>query len=104
MDQAGDSRWCQVQGAEKLPATLGGARGVCSALEASLGTLLPKAVQVIVRSPFLINADVIAADGRRVPTITVGSSDRPLSPRALRTLAETIAAQLTVGPQNQGRE
>jgi hypothetical protein len=104
MDRASDGRWCRVEGAEKLPAELGGAQAVCSVLEGSLGKLAPKTVALTVRSPFLINAEVTAVDGRRLPTVTVGRSDRPLSGRAIRMLAEAIAAQLTAGQANQERE
>lgn len=104
MDRAGDGRWCQVEGAAQLPAELNGAGAVCSIFEAHLGKFAPRAVTVRVRSPFLVKADVTAADGRRLPTVTVGSSDRPLGARSLRMLARAVAAELGAGQQQQGRE
>ncbi|WP_294174459.1 hypothetical protein [uncultured Sphingomonas sp.] len=104
MDRASDGDWCQIQGAEQLPAELNGADAVCSILEAHLGKFSPRVVAVSVRSPFLVKADVTAADGSRLRTVTVGSSDRPLGARSLRMLATAIAAELAAGQQQQGRE
>jgi hypothetical protein len=104
MDQAGDGHWCRVENAERLPAELNGAGAVCSVLEAHLGEFAPRAVTVSVRSRFLVKADVTAADGRRLPTVTVGSSDRPLGVRSLRMLVRAVAAELATGQQQQGRE
>ena len=79
-----------------MPADTGGADAVCAAIERALQAVSPKpaAVEVRVVSPYLLSATVVLADGRRLPPVKVGSSDRPLGRRAVQMLAESIAAQV----------
>lgn len=96
MNRSADQGWCQVSGADKLPADLGGANSLCSAVAEAIGahSLKPTAIALNILSPYLISATVTLADGRRLPAIKVGSSDRKLSRRAIQMLAGSIAAQL----------
>ena len=96
MNRSVDHDWCQVSGAQKLPADLGGAESLCATVGQALGTISPKprAVEVNVVSSFLVSATVTLPDGRRLPAIKVGSSDHPLGRRAIQMLAKSIAAQV----------
>lgn len=96
MNRLADNNWCQVSGARKLPADLGGADALCAAVGKAISAVSPKpgAIEVSVLSPYLISARVTLADGRHLPTIKVGSSDRPLGRRAIQMLADSIAAQI----------
>lgn len=96
MNQSADGTHCQVVGASQLPADTGGADAICAAVEQALQTASPKpaAVEVNVLSPHLLSATVMLADGRRLPAIKVGSSDRQLGARAIKMLADSIAAQV----------
>jgi hypothetical protein len=87
---------CQVINGEKLPAELGGEQTLCTAIVQALGPDVANdaAIEVSVISPYLLSATVIMADGRRLPAVKVGSSDRPLGSRAVHMLADSIAAQV----------
>jgi hypothetical protein len=87
---------CQVVGGSHLPADTGGADALCAAVEQALQAAQPKpaAVEVNVVSPYLLSATVMLADGRKLPEIKVGSSDRQLGARTVRMLADSIAAQV----------
>jgi hypothetical protein len=96
MNRAAEQQWCQVSGAGKLPAELGGADGLCAEIARALQPVSPKpaAVAVTVASPYLASASVTLADGQKLETIKVGNSDRPLNRRAIQMLAEGIATQV----------
>jgi hypothetical protein len=87
---------CQVVGANILPSDIGGADAICAAIEQALQAASPKpaAVEVAVASPYLISATVLLADGRRLPVIKVGSSDRALGQGSIKLLVDSIAAQV----------
>ena len=97
MDHSADNHWCQVTGAQKLPAELGGADALCAAAARAIGLVSPKpkAIEINVVSPFLISATVILVDNRRLPVIKISSSDRPLGRKAIQMLTDSIAAQIT---------
>ncbi len=96
MSPSAELGWCQVSGAQKLPAEAGGADALCAAVGQALAKVSPKpqTVELSVLSPFMISATVVMADGRRLPAVKVGSADRPLGARAIRMLADGIAAQV----------
>ena len=86
---------CVVVGGEKLPAALGGAAGVCSAIERAVARAAPGVsyrVEVAVPRPFMLSARVVLGDGRRLPEQRLTVSDRPLSPAMVERFAERIAA------------
>jgi hypothetical protein len=87
---------CQVVGAAQLPTETGGAHAICAAVELALQPVAPKpaAIEVNVLSPHLLSATVMLADGRRLPAIKAGRSDRPLGARTIKMLADGIAAQV----------
>jgi hypothetical protein len=86
---------CRVIDSGKLPAELGGERELCAAIAQALHSDVANgmAIEVRVLSPYLLSATVTIADGPTLPAIKVGSSDRPLSRRAVQMLADSIAAQ-----------
>jgi hypothetical protein len=92
---AGELGHCRVIDGQKLPAELGGEQSLCTAIAQALrpGVANGAAIEVNVVSPYLLSATVTMADGRMLPAIKVGSSDRPLSRRAVQMLADSIAAQ-----------
>lgn len=93
--------WCRVAGAKTLPAELADAATLCAELAEGLGEVPPpRLVTLTVVSPSLISAEVVATDGRRLPAITLGRSDRPLSARAVRMLGAAIGAQLAARPKS----
>lgn len=96
MNQTADHRWCQVIGAEKLPAEIGGADALCAAVGQALQAVSPKpaAITLDVVSRFKIAAMVTLADGRHLPAVNVGSADRPLGRTAIQMLADGIAAHI----------
>jgi hypothetical protein len=96
MNSPGPGLRCQVVGAGELPADTGGADALCAAVEQALQAAAPKpaAIEVNVVSPYLLSATVMLADGRKLPAIKVGSSDRQLGARAVQMLADSIAAQV----------
>ena len=96
MDRSADDNWCQVSGAKKLPAEMGGADALCDAAARAIDSvsLKPKAIEIKVVTPFLISATVILVDNRRLPVIKISSSDRPLGRKAIQMLTDSIAAQI----------
>lgn len=92
---------CTVQGSEKLPAELGGAAGICRAIEEAVastsghgGYPAGTAVVVQVRSPNAMAATVTGPTGRTLPEIGVTISDRTLNRHAVNSLAQQIAQQI----------
>lgn len=96
MNRSAGDDWCQVYGAHKLPAHLGGADALCAAAARAIGSVSPKpkAIEIEVVSSSLITATVIMADDRRLPVIKIASSDRPLGRKAIQMLTDSIAAQI----------
>jgi hypothetical protein len=95
-DAASKSGHCRVIDGEKLPRELGGEQALCAAIAQALGPDVANraAIEVSVISPYLLSATVIMTDGRRLPAVKVGSSDRPLGSRAVQMLADSIAVQV----------
>jgi len=88
---------CVVSGGEKLPAALGGAAGVCSAIERAVARAAPGVsyrVEVAVPRPFMLRATMILADGRRLPERTFTVSDAPLSAAMVERFGERLGAAL----------
>jgi hypothetical protein len=92
---------CTVQGTEKLPQELGGAEGICRAIDEAVASTsgqggYPAGTSVVVqvRSSNLLAATVTEPTGRRLPEIEVSISDRVLNRHAVRSLAEQVAHQL----------
>jgi hypothetical protein len=94
-DSTGKLAHCRVIDGRKLPADTGGENALCAAIAKAVpaGSADGAAIEVKVISPYLLSATVTLADGRTLPAIKVGSSDRPLSRRAVGMLADSIAAQ-----------
>jgi hypothetical protein len=87
---------CQVTGAEKLPADVGGAPAVCAAIERAMAEALPKVrytAHIDVRSKAAMTATIVA-DGRAVPMQELTVMDRNLHTRAIEHFAATVAAQV----------
>lgn len=88
---------CNVVGADKLPAEVGGADAVCAAIRSALqGNSVAQgaSVAVTIRSPYGAAAAVTTAAGRVMPEVNVAISDRSLNPRSIAMLAEGVARQL----------
>ncbi|WP_310467736.1 hypothetical protein [Sphingomonas sp.] len=86
---------CTVAGAEKLPAELGGADGVCRAIGRAAGAAAGgAAVDLRVMSPHSLGATVTTGDGRKLAEQQVSTSDRQLHRGSLILLGTALAAQL----------
>jgi hypothetical protein len=87
---------CRVINSEQLPAETGGEKALCAAIAQALppGVANGVAIDVSVISPYLLSAIVTMEDGRTLPAVKVGSSDRPLGSRAVKMLADSIAGQV----------
>src|SRR5690242_13508652 len=88
--------WCRISGAHRLPEEIGAPDALCTAIAEALGAASSniKAIEVDIISPFQMAAVVMLTDGHRLPTFNVASSDRELSPTAVRMLANSIAAKV----------
>ncbi len=96
MSRAAEHQRCQVAGAERLPAEVGGVDALCAAFARAMQPVSPKpSVKVEVESRFLLSVTVTLANGRRLPVIKLGSSDRPLGPQAIQMLADSVAKRVT---------
>lgn len=85
---------CTVVGAEKLPARIGGADGLCAAIRTAAGANSAGAVVLRVKSPYSVTAAVTDRGGRKHPDIGASIADRTLNRRAVEMLAKEIARQL----------
>jgi hypothetical protein len=85
---------CTVEGADKLPAEIGGADAVCAAIREALGGEAGVSVAVRIISPYAAAALVTTADGRKLPQVNVSISDRALNKRSIDMLAQGVAGQL----------
>lgn len=87
---------CRVVGADKLPASSGGAEAICAAVERAVAAQAPRlryAAELRVLSRSAMAADV-EANGRKLPELKLSVSDRELNPLAIGHFAESIAAAL----------
>jgi hypothetical protein len=85
---------CTVMGAEKLPAEIGGAEGLCTAIRTAAGANSAGAVVLRVKSPYAVTATVTDHSGRKLPEIGASIADRTLNRRSIEMLAREIARQL----------
>jgi hypothetical protein len=85
---------CTVIGAQKLPAEIGGANGLCAAIRTAAGANSGGAVVLRVKSPYSVTAAVTDRGGRKHPEIGASISDRTLNRKAVEMLAREIARQL----------
>jgi hypothetical protein len=91
-----DQERCRVTGADKLPAEIGGAPGICAAIEraaASAGDM-NFAVDVRVISPARLAATVTMSDGRVLPERHMAVSDSKLRKSSLERFARGLAAEI----------
>ena len=87
---------CQVAGADKLPAEVGGPSAVCAAIERAMAEALPKVsytARIEVRSKAAMTATIVA-DGREVPKQELTVMDRNLNIRSIERFAASVAAQV----------
>ena len=86
------ARHCRVLAGEKLGAASGGAAAICSEVERALNAAVPGAryqVDVRVVSPARLSATG-TINGRSLPEQNLASSDRDLTPGAIRRFARTV--------------
>jgi hypothetical protein len=89
---------CVVNGAEQLPAGLGGADAVCAAIDRAVKGADASVVVTIV-SPHAMVANVTAG-GRTLPEQRVDVSDHELTARSIEMLANSVARVLA-GPATE---
>jgi hypothetical protein len=96
MSRPAEQQRCLVSGAERLPAEVGGVDALCAAFARALAPVSPKpSVEVTVESRYLLSVTVTLANGRRLPDVKLGSSDRPLGPQAIQMVADSVAKRVT---------
>jgi hypothetical protein len=87
---------CQVMGADKLPAEVGGASAVCAAFDQAMAKALPKVrytANIEVRSKAAMTA-TLTANGRELPKHELTVMDRNLNIRSIERFAAELAAEL----------
>ena len=92
-DAVPSARHCRVIAAEKLTAESGGAAALCAEVERAVGAAVPSGkygVEVRVLSPARLSATMVV-DGRKLPEQNLASSDRNLTPGAVRRFARSLA-------------
>ena len=85
---------CTVVNGDKLPAPSGGATALCRAVErgaVTRGLKYDFKVKVSVGKRSMLMADVVLADGRRLPTLHFAEMDRAISRDSLNRLGVAIA-------------
>jgi hypothetical protein len=87
---------CRVVQGEKLPAEVGGADAICSAIMRAIADRAPQVrysaeVRVLSKSSIAVNIDVGA---RKLPEQHYSVMDRNLNPASIKRFAEAIAEQL----------
>ena len=88
---------CRVIGGEKLPAEIGGPRGLCATIETAVRQRLPSAsfaVEVRVLSDSSLAATVKLRNGRTLPELRMAVSDRKLNRGSVIRFASAIASQI----------
>lgn len=93
---------CRVLGAEKLPASSGGAEAICAAVQRAVAGQAPGLdytadVRVLSRSGV---AAKLEANGRPLPELRFSVSDRELNGVAIGHFANSIAAALAQSGQH----
>ena len=90
---------CRVVGGEKLPAELGGAAGLCAAVEKAIREKAPEAryfVELRVVSNHTLAASIKLGDGRALPERKMSISDRQFNRGAIDRFADSIASEIAV--------
>ena len=87
---------CTVSGAALLPAAFGGEQGLCAQFGHAAAGRLPHGsrVELHVESAFKLTAVVVPPDGRPLTPVTTSASDRMLSARSVRMLADALVTQV----------
>ncbi|WP_205481851.1 hypothetical protein [Sphingomonas arenae] len=87
---------CAVDGAALLPADTGGEQALCAEIRRATAEVLPAGARIAVQvvSDHRMHATAILADGRALRRVSVAVSDRTLSTRSFRMIAEALAQQL----------
>ena len=91
-DAASSARQCRVLAAEKLGAASGGPASICAEIERALGVAVPGArykIDVRVVSPARLSASG-TVNGHSLAEQNLASSDRDLTPAAIRRFARSI--------------
>jgi hypothetical protein len=87
---------CTVNGAEKLPAEVGGANALCGALERAVAAKVPGlrySAELRVASPSALIAN-LTVNGRKLPEQRFGVMDRNLNPGSIQRFAQSLATLL----------
>lgn len=87
---------CRVTGAELLPSGIGGAPAICGEMEQAVAAAGASGttIEVRVENSSLLSATAKLPDGRTLPAVKVGVSDRELSASSVRRLAQALAEQI----------
>lgn len=87
---------CTVANAALLPSSLGGEQALCAEFRRAATGRLPagSSVELRVVSDYQLTAILTLADGRSLPSVTASASDRQLSAKSIRLLADAVAAQV----------
>lgn len=87
---------CTVTNAALLPNALGGEDGLCEEFRRATAGRLPAGSSVELRaiSKFQLTAVLTLVDGRTLPPVTASASDRWISARSIRLLADAVSAQI----------
>ena len=82
---------CVVERAERLPADVGGAAGICALIERAAAGAGPVNVTVTVVSANELSAAITNRHGHMLPELRFAKSDRPLSRASVGRFARSIA-------------
>lgn len=87
---------CSVEGAALLPHTSGGEQALCEEIRQAVSEVIPDGARIAIQvvSDHRMHATVILANGRSLPRVSAAVSDRTLSARSYRMIAEALASQL----------
>ena len=98
MDRPMDSaERCRVTGVDKLPAEVGGAAGICAAIQQAAAADAPDAaysVEVRIASSTRLSAVVTMDDSRVLPERTLAISDSNLRKSSIERFAKGLAAEI----------
>ena len=92
-----ESNGCRVTGAEKLPAEIGGAAGICAAIKRAAAAEAAGdkfAVEVRVLSATRLSAKITLKDGRALPERHLAISDSKMRKSSIDRFAKGIAAEV----------
>lgn len=90
---------CRVIGGEKLSAEIGGADGLCAAVEKAIREKAPAArysIELRVVSDHTLAASITLGDGRELPERKMSISDRQFNRGAIDRFAESIASEIAL--------